>query len=139
MQVKEIMSPHVDWVTPKQTIQEIAIKMRDEDIGCLPVGENDRLIGMITDRDIACRAVADGCDPTTTTAKEMMTEGMMFCFEDEDINVAIESMEKKQLHRLTVLNRDKRMVGMLSLGDLALHCSHDLSGEVLEAISKHIH
>ena len=139
MLVKEIMSPHVDWVTPKQTIQEIAIKMRGEDIGCLPVGENDRLIGMITDRDIACRAVADGCDPTTTTAKEMMTEGMMFCFEDEDINVAIESMEKKQLHRLTVLNRDKRMVGMLSLGDLALHCSHDLSGEVLEAISRHIH
>ena len=68
MQVKEIMTPNVDWVAPKQTIQEIAIKMRDEDIGCLPVGENDRLIGMITDRDIACRAVADGCDPTTTTA-----------------------------------------------------------------------
>jgi len=139
MQVKEIMSPEVKWVAPELTLQELSELMRDQDIGCIPVGENDRLIGMITDRDIVCRAVADGCDPLTTTAREMMTKGMVYCFEDDELEAAVQAMEDKQLHRLTVLNRDKRMVGLLSLGDVATHASHELSGEALEAISGAIH
>ncbi len=137
MKVKEAMSKKVTWVTPELTLRRAAKKMRDLDVGCLPVGKDDRLVGMITDRDIACRAVAKGWDPEKKTVKEAMSKGIVYCFDDQDMNQAAELMEQKQLHRLPVLNRRKRMVGILSLGDLALHAPNRLSGGVVKGVSRH--
>jgi CBS domain-containing protein len=136
MQVKEIMSKTVTWVSPDLPLNQAAKKMLDLDIGCLPVGKDDRLVGMITDRDIACRAVAQGHDPAKTTVSDAMSRGISYCFDDEDIEEAAQLMEKKQIHRLPVLNRKKRMVGIVSLGNIALHASHELTGEVMEAVSR---
>jgi CBS domain-containing protein len=134
--VRQIMTKEVTWVGPELSLQDAAKKMRDLDIGCLPVGKDDRLIGMITDRDIACRAVADGNDPVATPISEAMSKGITYCFDDQDVAEAAHLMEKKQIHRLPVLNRQKRMVGMLSLGDVGRHGSHELTGEIVEAISR---
>ncbi len=137
MHVREIMSKQVAWVGPEMPLREAAKKMRDDDVGCLPVGKDDRLVGMITDRDIACRAVAAGRSISKTTVGDAMSKGISFCFDDQDVKEAAQLMEKKQIHRLPVLNRNKRMVGILSIGDLALHVPHDLTGEVVEAVSRH--
>lgn len=137
MRVREIMSKKVTWIGPDTSLQAAAKKMRDLDVGCLPVGKNDKLVGMITDRDIACRAVARGRDPAKTMIARVMSKGITYCFDDQDIKDAAHLMEKKQIHRLPVLNREKRMVGILSVGDLALHASNRLTGEVVEAMSRH--
>ncbi len=136
MQVKEIMSTEVTWVGPDLPLNQAAKKMRDLNVGCLPVGKDDRLVGMITDRDIICRAVANGRNPARTTIADAMSKGISYCFDDQEVAEAAQLMEKKQIHRLPVLNRKKRMVGILSLGDLALHASHELTGEVVEAVSR---
>ncbi|MDJ1157104.1 CBS domain-containing protein [Chelatococcus sp. SYSU_G07232] len=130
MLVREVMTPQVEWITPDVSLVDAASKMRDRGIGCLPVGENDRLIGMLTDRDICCRAVADGADPKTTKARDVMTKGITWCFDDEDISDAVHRMEEKQIHHFPVLSRQKRMIGVLSLSDLALKCPPDLFPEV---------
>ena len=139
MRVNEIMSRKAEWVSPTETIRSVAKKMRDGNIGSMPVGENDRLIGMITDRDIACRAVADGLDPEKTEARKVMSKTITYCFDDQEVGDAAHLMEQKQVRRLAVLNRKKRLVGILSLDDLAARCSHDLSGEVLAAVSTRAH
>ena len=136
MQVKEIMSKNVTWVGPDLPLTQAAKKMSDLGVGCLPVGKDDRLIGMITDRDITCRAVAQGRNPAKTTIAEAMSKGISYCFDDQEVGEAAQLMEKKQIHRLPVLDRKKRMVGILSLGDLSLHVSHELTGEVVEAVSR---
>jgi CBS domain-containing protein len=130
MLVREAMTPHAEWISPDILLTEVACTMRDKNIGCLPVGENDRLIGMITDRDLACRAVADGADPKTTAAREVMTKGITWCFEDEDVKEAAQRMAEKQIHHVPVLNRQKRMIGILSLSDLALRVPENLFPEV---------
>jgi CBS domain-containing protein len=130
MLVREAMTAQAEWITPDISLTEVACKMRDQNIGCLPVGENDRLIGMITDRDLACRAVADGADPKTTKAREVMTKGITWCFDDEDVKEAAHRMAEKQIHHVPVLNRQKRMTGILSLSDLALRAPEDLFVEV---------
>jgi len=139
MKVNEVMTRKAEWVSPDASIAEVAKMMRDENIGSLPVGENDRLIGMITDRDIACRAVAEGLDPAKTTARRVMSKTISYCFDDQEIDDAAHLMEQKHVRRLAVLNREKRLVGILSLDDLARCCSHDLSGEVLAAVSARAH
>ncbi|HLF58421.1 MAG TPA: CBS domain-containing protein [Alphaproteobacteria bacterium] len=139
MKVHEIMTRKAEWVNPDATIRDVAKQMRDENIGSMPVGENDRLIGMITDRDIVCRAVAEGHDPATTSARKVMSKAITYCFDDQDVDDAAHMMEDKHIRRLAVLNRKKRLVGILSLDDLARCCSHDLSGEVLAAVSTRAH
>ncbi len=136
MIVKEVMSGHVQWIAPEIPISEVARLIRDNGIGCVPVGENDRLIGMITDRDITCRAVADGGDPDGLTARDIMSKGMLFCFEDEGLDKAIQVMKKKEVHHLTVLNRQKRMVGVVSLGDLALKGDQTTRAEVVHLAAR---
>lgn len=118
MQVNEVMSRKVDLVNPGMKIREAATFMRDDNIGALPVGENDRLVGMITDRDIAVRAVAEGKSPTTTIGK-IMSEKVYYCFEDNDVAEAGRLMAKHQVRRLPVLNREKRLVGIVAMADLA--------------------
>ena len=139
MKVSEIVTRQAEWMGPDVSISEVAKLMRDKNIGSMLVGENDRLIGMITDRDITCRAVAEGLNPATTTARQVMSKAITYCFDDQPVDEAAQLMEKKHIRRLAVLNRKKRLVGVLSLDDVARTCSHDLSGEVLAAVSARAH
>jgi|SRR5262245_22551464 len=118
MRVSEAMTREVKICTPGQTIREVARTMREIDAGAMPVGENDRLIGMITDRDIAIRAVAQGKGPDTPV-REVMSEHIEYCYEDEDLGRVAQGMADVRVRRLPVVNREKRLVGILSLGDLA--------------------
>jgi CBS domain-containing protein len=138
MHLKDIMTPKPECIRPGATLQEAARRMRELDVGSLPVcGDDDRLAGMITDRDIAVRAVAEGKDPRTTTVREAMTEEIIYGFEDQDVREAARTMQEKQVRRLIVLNRDKRLVGIVSLGDLATESGdREKSGEVLQDVSE---
>lgn len=118
MQVYEIMTREADICDPNTTIRDAARAMREDNIGALPVGENDRLIGMVTDRDIAMRGVAEDRAPGNTAVREVMSERIFYCFEDEDLERAAQAMIEHQVRRLPVLNRDKRLVGMIALADL---------------------
>lgn len=119
MQVQELMSRSVDIIDPNATIREAARKMRADNVGALPVGENDRLVGMVTDRDITVRAVAEERAAGNTTVREVMSEKVFYCFEDDDTSRASDVMSEHQVRRLPVLNRDKRLVGVVALADLA--------------------
>ena len=136
MQLKEIMTPGVEVIAPEATIQEAAEKMRHLDIGPLPVCDGDRLVGLLTDRDITVRAVAEGRNPATTQVREVMTPEVVYGYEEQDSQDAARLMEQYQIRRLPVLNHAKRLVGMVSLGDLAVHAGgQSLAGEVLEQVS----
>jgi predicted transcriptional regulator len=137
MKVKEAMHSGVTWVSPSTAVSEIAKKMRDLDIGAVPVGENDRLIGMVTDRDIACRGLADGRDITRLTARDVMSSPIFYCSADDDVQNAIRTMEQKKVRRLPVINEKKRMVGMLALGDISHKVPGTLAGEMMQAVSAH--
>jgi CBS domain-containing protein len=139
MLVKEVMTPKVEWVDPEVSVKESAFKMRELNIGCLPVEEKGKIIGMVTDRDIACRAVAEGRDPRTMKVRDLMSTEVVTCREDADINEATHLMEEKGLARLPVFDRNDHLVGMLSIKDVSTHCSHETSGSLLEAVAKHHH
>jgi CBS domain-containing protein len=132
------MTREVECANPSTSIQEAARKMRDLDVGPLPVcGENDRLVGMVTDRDIVIRAIADGHDPKTTRIQDIMTPDVVYCFEDQDLEDAAQLMKESQIRRLVVLNRDKQLIGIVSLGDLAVKTGDEgLSGETLGHVSE---
>jgi CBS domain-containing protein len=137
MKVKGAMHKRATWVTPDTTIRAAAKLMRDEDIGAIPVGENDRLVGMITDRDIACRGLANGKDVAKLTVGRVMTKPIVYCRAKDKLEAAAKIMEKKGVRRLPVIDENKRMVGMLSLGDISSKAPKLLSGEVLRAVSAH--
>ncbi len=134
MQVSDVMSQSVDLVNPNAPIREAAICMRDDNVGALPVGENDRLIGMITDRDIAVRGVAEDRDGTTSV-RDVMSHSICYCFDDNDLQEAARLMAKHQVRRLPVLNRDKRLVGIVALADLA-RTDEGASAEAVQGVSK---
>ena len=136
MKVKDAMHAGTEWLPPSTPLVEIAKRMRDKDIGCIPIGDNDRLVGMVTDRDIAVRAVAAGGDYNKMTARDVMTKSIIFCRESEELADAVRIMEQKQVRRLPVINEQKRLVGMLSLGDVS-HKSREMTGEVMAAVSAH--
>jgi CBS domain-containing protein len=136
MLVHEAMTPRAEWVTPDITLKDAARHMCDQDIGCLPIGEADRLVGMLTDRDLTCRAVARGLDAATTTVADVMTKGITWCFDDETVDDVVERMEQKQIHHIPVLNREKRMIGILSISDLALRGPQTLSAKVFRLASR---
>ncbi|MDX3925475.1 MAG: CBS domain-containing protein [Shinella sp.] len=119
MKVSEIMSRDVDIASPQQTIAEIARRMADEQIGFMPVGEDDRLIGTITDRDLVVRGLADGLGGDAKV-REIMTRDVKYCFEDQDVDDVTRNMGRVQVRRLPVVNREKRLTGVISLGDAAL-------------------
>lgn len=137
MKVKDLMHEGVTWVEPGTSVSTIAEKMRSEDIGAIPVGENDRLVGMVTDRDIVLRAFSNGHKPDKLTARDVMSEGMIFCRDTEEVDDAVRIMEQKKVRRLPVIDENKRMVGMLSLGDVSSGAPQSLSGEVMKAVSAH--
>ncbi|MFN3623334.1 MAG: CBS domain-containing protein [Hyphomicrobium sp.] len=135
--VKTAMHNGAEWVGPQTSVTEIAKKMRELDIGSIPVGENDRLIGMVTDRDIICRCVADGRNASDLTARDVMTEGIIYCRDRDSIDEALGIMEKRQVRRLPVIDDNKRMVGILSFGDISHAAPPQLAGHVLAACSAH--
>jgi CBS domain-containing protein len=135
MQVNEVMSNDVRIANPQQTIREAAQMMADIDAGVLPVGENDRLVGMITDRDIAVRAVAAGKGPDTPVREIMSTE-VKYCFDTDEVDEVARNMADIKLRRLPVLDGRKRLVGIISLGDIALAEGPDPAGKALCGISE---
>jgi len=118
MKVKEAMTRNPRIAAPGQSIRDIARIMAETDTGSIPVGENDKLVGMITDRDIAVRGVARGNGPDTLV-RDVMTKDVKYCYEDEDLNHVAKNMAEIQVRRLPVMNRDKRLVGILTIGDVA--------------------
>jgi CBS domain-containing protein len=136
MRVNEAMTSDVQIANPNQSIQQVAQTMAAIDAGVLPVGENDRLVGIITDRDIAVRAVAKGLSPSTKV-REVMSEGeVMYCYEDEDLEDVAHNMADIKVRRLPVLNRAKRLVGIISLGDIAVADGPDSAGDAICGISE---
>ncbi|HEY2818592.1 MAG TPA: CBS domain-containing protein [Casimicrobiaceae bacterium] len=142
MKVSEAMTRDVRVASPNESIRDAARMMAEIDAGALPVGENDRLVGVITDRDIAVRAVAEGKD-STTKVRDVMSREVLYCYDDQDVDDVARNMGDVKVRRLPVVNRDKRLVGIISLGDVA--CKEDVavSGDTVAQISqpggKHSH
>ena len=137
MQLKDIMTPEVERIHKDENLQKAAQRMKALDVGLIPIYDGDRLVGMLTDRDITVRATAAGCNPATTPVGQVMTSEVVYGFEDQPVEEAARVMEEKQIRRLMVLNRDKRLVGVVSLGDLATHPgARRVAGEALEEISQ---
>jgi CBS domain-containing protein len=137
MKIRDIMTSDVETVSPDTPLRDAAQRMRDTDTGFLPVGENDQLVGTLTDRDITIRAVAEGQDPNSAKVRDAMSENLVYCFDDQDSSEAAELMAEKQLRRLPILSRDKRLVGVVSLGDLATRTGDDdVVGQTVEDISE---
>lgn len=137
MKVRELMHKGVEWVSPDTPVTALAQKMLRYDIGAIPVGEHDRLIGMVTDRDITLRGVAAGKDMAKLTAIDVMTKGIIWCRDSGEVNDAARIMENKKIRRLPVIDENRRMVGMLSLGDVSHASSRGLVGEVMKSVSGH--
>jgi CBS domain-containing protein len=137
MRVEKVMHAGVTWVEPDTPVSEIARKMREEDIGAIPVGENDRLIGMVTDRDIVCRALANGADSAALTARDVMSAGIAYCHSDDELDAAIDEMSSKHIRRLPVLNKSKRMVGILAMGDISDAADSTHCTEFMQGVSSH--
>jgi CBS domain-containing protein len=137
MKVKQAMHKGVHWVSPDTPVAQLAKLMREHEIGAIPIGENDRLIGMVTDRDIVCRCLALEEDPKTMTARDVMTAGIVFCLDNQELDDAARMMETKQVRRLPVINGKRRMIGMLSLGDVYHAAPRSISEEAMQGVSAH--
>ncbi len=138
MKVQDIMHKGVTFVEPSTSVREIAKRMRDDDVGAIPVKSDGQLVRIVTDRDIACRAMAANGDAARMTAQSVMSRNVMCCGADDDVESAIRLMEKMQIRRLPVIDAQSNIIGMLSLGDISQQVSSKLSGEVLRAVSGHM-
>jgi len=137
MELREIMTRDVEVVSAGASLKEAAGKMKSLDVGLLPVCDGDRLQGILTDRDITIRATADGRDPKKTKVTDVMSTDLAYCLEDQEVEEAVSLMEARQIRRIPVLNQDQRLVGIVTLADIAVHVrDRDLSGETLEEISE---
>jgi len=135
MRIADIMTTDVRLLAPEDSIQQAACRMRDEGIGSLPVASGDRLVGYVTDRDLVVRGMAAGKD-LSAPIQEVMTERLLYCYEDESVEEAAEKMAKNQVRRLPVMTRDKRLSGIVSLGDLAIKGNDEAAEEALTEISE---
>jgi CBS domain-containing protein len=139
MKVHEIMTARPRCIAPDNTLVEAAGLMRELDVGALPICDNDRLAGMVTDRDIVLRGTADGRDPNSAEVREVMSEGIIYVYADQPVEAAARLMEEKQIRRLPVLNREKRLIGIVSLGDVATSSNPAFSGTALRDVSQSSH
>ena len=138
MKVKDVMHKGVDWVAPDTPVTELAKLMKAHDIGCIPVGADDKLIGMVTDRDIVCKGLAaKNFDASRAMARDVMTSGIHCCRDDDDLAKAVHHMEQLHIRRLPVINKSKRMVGMVSLGDVGQSAGAELVTECVRSVSAH--
>jgi len=135
MKVSEVMTRDVHIASPRQTLQEVALDMAKLDTGVIPVGENDRLVGMITDRDIVVRGIAEGLPPNTQI-RTIMTPDIKYCFDDQEVDDVTRNMGEIQIRRLPVVDHDKRLIGILSLGDVAISTASGRAGDALSYISQ---
>ena len=135
MKIREIMTTNVECVSPETSITDLAQKMKTLDVGFLGVCENDRLVGTVTDRDIVIRGIASERDINSVTAREIMTHDVFWCYEDDDVKDVAEKMREKDVRRMLILNRDKRLVGVVSIGDIA-KVEEGESGKTLRDISE---
>jgi CBS domain-containing protein len=137
MQLRDVMTKDPEYVSPTTTLDQVAQMMRDHDIGMVLVADKDELIGTVTDRDIVIRAIAEGRDPRTIGADAVMTTNAAYCFEDQGVDEAARVMETRQIRRLAILSREKRLVGVVSLGDLAVKSGDEArSGEVMKHVAR---
>ncbi len=137
MHLSEIMTPNVKVVHPDASLQEAAVQMRQQDVGMLPVCDGERLLGTVTDRDIVVRAVAEGADLYRMRVAQVMTPEVLYCFEDQEVEDAATVMNDHQVRRLPILDRDLRLVGIVSLGDVSVRTGEkELAGEALEGVSE---
>jgi CBS domain-containing protein len=137
MKLSEIMTRDVVVIQPDDSLQSAAKKMRDRNIGFLPVCDGETLIGVLSDRDITIRALAEGMDVNIMLGRDLMTAPAIYCFDDQDVSEAAKIMEENQIRRLVIVSReDKRLVGVVSLGDLARNETPDRSGQVLQKVSQ---
>lgn len=140
MRVKEAMSKKPEYLKPDASLKEAALEMERLDCGFVPIGDGDRLLGTVTDRDIAIRAVAKGKDPNKTSVKEIMSDKVYYIFEDDDLAKAAKSMEDMQIRRLIVLDKNKKMTGILSICDITRKSDDThLVGEIIESVSEEVH
>lgn len=137
-QIKDVMSPNFKWMAPDSPVAQVAQQMRDMDCGFMPLAENDKMIGMVTDRDITVRAIAEGKDPANTPARDIMTPKTYYCFDDQDVEEVCNNMGEIQVRRLPVVNRDKRLVGVVSMGDLAQAASRTNVGQTQQQITAQV-
>jgi CBS domain-containing protein len=137
MKVKDVMHTGATCVGPGTPVKDIANRMRDDDVGAIPVKSDGQLVGIVTDRDITCRAVADSGKPAEMTAKDVMSKNVICCSPDDDIETAIQRMEVNKIRRLAVTDTGNAIVGMLSLGDVSHKVGKSRSGAVLRALSEH--
>jgi len=135
MKIGNVMHRNVQIIGPKESLRNAAVMMKKLDAGALPVGEHDKLVGMITDRDIAIRGIAEGKGPDATV-HDVMSQEVKYCFEDEEVAPVVENMAELQVRRLPVMNRDKRLVGIVALGDLAIQGSLPKTARALHGISQ---
>jgi CBS domain-containing protein len=135
MKIREIMTTNVECVSPETSITDLAQKMKTLDVGFFGVCENDRLVGTVTDRDIVIRGIASEPDIRNITAREIMTHDVFWCYEDDDVKDVAEKMREKDVRRMLILNRDKRLVGVVSVGDIA-QVEEQESGKTLRDISE---
>jgi|SRR5690606_3028890 len=140
MKVQDVMSRSIEYISSHATLADAAVRMRDSDTGFLPIGDSDKdkLQGVITDRDIVVRAIAQGMDPNTTPVKDFKTDKVLYCYQDDSLEAAADSMREQQVYRLVVLDdRDsKRMCGVVSLGDVVRHDHEHLGGETARGITQ---
>ena len=137
MKVKDVMHKGAECVSPDTSIMDIAKLMRDEDVGSVPICDKDRLTGMVTDRDIVCRGLAAGRDCNALTAADVMTKPIVYCRVNEDVEDALRLMEKNQIRRLPVIDDNKRLCGMLAIGDISSKVNRTLTGEVMQSVATH--
>lgn len=136
MKLKEIMNSEVEVIHPDDTLQIAARKMRERDIGFLPVCDGERLVGTLSDRDVTVRAIAEGMDPRTTRVKDVVHSRVVWCFDDQNVSEAAKKMKENKVRRLMVIHRDdKQLVGVVSLGDLANNGTGKMSNSVLQSVS----
>jgi CBS domain-containing protein len=136
MQIKNVMSPHVEMIDSSASVKAAAEKMKQLGSGVLPVSSNNAIKGIITDRDITIRAVAEGLDPDSTTVGQVMTSQVFFCYEDQPVEDVAKLMEEKNIRRILVYSRDNRVTGIVSIGDIATHGAGAVAEEVLEKVSE---
>lgn len=136
MKVQEIMSPDVETIRSTLPAKAAADRMARNGLGYLPVIDRGRLVGIVTDRDIACRVVAEDRDPKTTKIADIMSKAVAYCFDDDELAAAVHLMEKNRVRRLPVLDRKERLAGILSLSDVARHAPHHLTAEILDAVTR---
>jgi len=139
MRLSDILTHQVETIPPTASIKEAAQRMRSMDVGALPVCDGQRLLGMVTDRDLTIRMMAEGRDPVATPVSEAMSPDVRYCFADQDVKEAARIMQQEQIRRLPVVDREKHLIGIVSLGDLAVAGDDRLSGDTLQTISEPSH